>query len=460
MTPRAERTWIVLLLVLLAFLYLPALQGEVLDWDDDVWFGDPALADPLLAFTTGRDRIYAPVLRLSWFVQHAVFGARTWGYHLVDLGLFLGLVYGTWRLVRELGVPAVPALVATWLWALHPTKVEAVAWMTSLKDLQSGALLVVAGLVAVRRGAPVVVAALVALATFTKAATFPLPFVLLVALVPRFGWREAARRMGPACAVALVPALIGALVWEARYLDAPLALRLQLAGWVHGTFWLKLSPGYFPAAITPLTTDPRGAIVLGAILTGAFALLAWRDARLRVPLALWVLPLVPFTGTVDMAFWAGDRHLLFPSLGVALAVALLLPERPGPWPALAGVLLAVPTALRVPEWRSSLALWEADARRPGDDPNRAFKLGTVYGKVGRFAEAEAAFDASLRLRPGHGPTVARRIVASLAKDDWTKEDAALVRLLEPPPADAAAWARAEAALRAAGRPDLAALIPR
>jgi len=399
MTSRQERVALGVLLALLVFLYLPALRGQVLDWDDEVWFHDPALEDPLLALTTTRDRVYPPLLRLSFHVQHLLFGDATWAYHLVDLGLFLAIVVGAWKLVRELGVAATPATVAIWLWALHPTKVEVVAWLTALKDVQSGALLVAAGLVAVRSGSPWAAAALVLAATLTKAATFPIPFVLLLALAPRFGWREAARRLGPACAVAVVPALVGAVAWGARHLDAPLAMRLELMGWVHGTFWSKLLPTSLPSTLTPLSTDPWPTVALGVALTGAFGLLAWRDARLRIPFALWLVPLVPFNGLFDMAFWGSDRHLLFPSLGVALAVAWLLPARLGPWPALVGLLLAVPTALRVPEWRTSVTLWEADARRPGDHPNRGFKLGTAYGRVGRYDDAVEAYDRSLALRP-------------------------------------------------------------
>jgi tetratricopeptide (TPR) repeat protein len=122
---------------------------------------------------------------------------------------------------------------------------------------------------------------------------------------------------------------------------------------------------------------------------------------------------------------------------------------------LAGTLL-VPTTLRVPEWRSSITLWEADTERPGDHPSRWYKLGIAYGKAGRFTDAEAAFDHQLVLRPDDQVALARRLVASLAADgSFTAADAAAAKTLDPPPDTPEAWRQAMEALVAAGRSDLA-----
>jgi hypothetical protein len=453
---RAERRALGLLLVVLACVYLPGLRGEILDWDDDLWFADPALQDPSLAFTTTRDRVWAPLLRLSMAARHAVFGTHVFAWHAVDLLLWLAVVSGVWLLLRRFGLPRATALAATALWACHPTKVEVVSWLMGSKDLESGAWFVGAALVAVTGGAAWAVAALVLGAVLTKAATFPIALVLLVAIAAREGWRTAVRRVGPAVVVAIVVAFVGLVSWSTREDQGGWIDRFVLAGSVHGLFWLKvwslLGP---PSAITALTPNPWRPLVFGVVCTGLFAALAWRDRRFAVPLAVWLLPQLPFLGVVDMGFWASDRHLFFPTLGVAVALAWLLERAPGV-PLLLSAVLLVPTALRVPEWRSSIALWEADTERPGNHPIRWYKLGMAYGKAGRFVEAEAAFDRQLELRPDDPLALARRLVASLAADgSFTRADAQAAATLEPPPETSDDWRRAADALKAAGRPDLA-----
>jgi hypothetical protein len=448
----AERRNVFVLLAALAGVYLRALNGQVLDWDDRIWLEDPALASPWLAVATTRDHIYAPLLRLTFALQHAAFGDWIPGYHLVDLLAWLAIVAGVWLLLRRLGLAATPALVATALWAFHPTKVECVAWLTGWKDLGSGLLLVVAALAATWGAGAALVTLLAAGAVLTKPATFPVIFVIAALVLAREGW-PAARRVGPACAVALAAATGGMLAWSPNAPGESIAMHATRMAWVHGVFWEKLLPLGLPAAITPLTADPWPTIAIGALGTGSFAWLAWRDARLRLPLALWLLPQIPFLGLVDMAFWASDRHLLFPSLGVAVAVAQLAEPIGAPL-LLVAVLLAVPTSLRVPEWRSSQALWEAEVTRPGDHPDRWFKLAMVYAEAGRFSESVAAWDRVLALRPQDHVALARRLVAALAADgSWSDADRAAALILAPTPATPDDWSRAADALERPGRPD-------
>ncbi|MCA9491919.1 MAG: hypothetical protein KC621_18430, partial [Myxococcales bacterium] len=125
-----------------------------------------------------------------------------------------------------------------------------------------------------------------------------------------------------------------------------------------------------------------------------------------------------------------------------------------------GLVSLSTTQPRVPEWHDALTLWEAEAHKPGEHWVRGHKLGTALGRAGRFAEAEVAFDRSLAQHPHDGPTLARRLLASLAADGWTEQDAAAVPFLEPPPGDGRAWMRAAEAVRRAGRPDLAAMAMR
>ena len=98
------------------------------------------------------------------------------------------------------------------------------------------------------------------------------------------------------------------------------------------------------------------------------------------------------------------------------------------------------TLHRIPAWHDSHALWAADASRPGDHWVRRLKFGTVLGREGDFAGAEREFRAAEALQPGRSDVLARRLLAELAKDGWTSQDAAVARGLQPPPTTAEQWA--------------------
>lgn len=458
---RARPAFLAVLLAVLVWTYGPALRGSFVDWDDPVWLGDPLMAlgpgeAARAAFTTARDGVFAPLLRLAFYALR-----DPWRLHLYSLTLFLASAVGIEALLRRLGVGAWAAGIAVALWALHPTRVESVAWLTGLKDTQSLALVVAMALLLCPRDGAAPAPGRVALGTLagtaallTKAAVFPVPFVLAVALAARLPAREVARRVGPACAVAVALAAVGSRVWA---IPARPELRQPLLGaWVHGSLALRLVPS-LPAAIVPIPAHPLGPAVVGLVALGVAGAAAARWPRAGLPLlACWILPLTPFLGAVPMLFWAADRHLLVPSLAPAVLVGLAC-ERALPAPgvrAIAATALALacaaPTARRVPEWHDSLTLWTAEVGRPGDSWARWAKLGAALGRAGRFADSERAFDHALALAPGDRTLVAHRLVASLAADGWTPQDAALVRRLEPPPATPAAWAAAVQALRDAG----------
>lgn len=446
------------LLAITALLYAPGLRGLPTDWDDVLWLADPVRALPAgdalaLAFSTTRDGVYAPLLRMAfWLLQAPA------ALHGASLALFLASIAGLYALLRQLGVSSLVAGVALALWALHPTKVECVAWITGIKDVLSLAFLVGAALSlcdaapSTRRlaaGTALGVAALL-----TKAAVFPVPFVVAAIVATRYGRAEAIRRCGPLCAVSLGITLLGAVVWDPH--PWPAIPRAVLPLWAHGVFVAKLWPA-LPAAITPIPTSPVASAALGAIaaVAGLAAARRWPAAA-----ACWFLPLVPFLGLVPMDFWAADRHLLIPSLAPALGLALAAERFAPRWAAVPLALCATfaPfTALRVVEWRDSTTLWEAEVTRPGGHPARWHKLGMARAMAGRFPDAVIAFDRALALDPADRATLARRLIASLAADGWTAADAAMAAALEPAPADDAGWRRAIATLRAGGRPDLAAI---
>jgi hypothetical protein len=135
-----------LLVTLLA--YMPAWHGGKL-WDDDAHMTRSALrsAEGLwrIWFDVGATQQYYPVLHSTFWVLHRVFGEQTLGYHLVSIALHALSACLVVVLLKRLRVPG--AMLAGFIFALHPVHVESVAWITELKNTLSGVGYLVAALV-------------------------------------------------------------------------------------------------------------------------------------------------------------------------------------------------------------------------------------------------------------------------------------------------------------------------
>jgi tetratricopeptide (TPR) repeat protein len=134
--------------------FLPALSAGFLYWDDDKNFLDHqawrglSLEHLRWMATTCHGGPYQPLAWLSLAVDHALFGMDPRGYHATNVALHaLGAVVFFFLAARLLPL-ASPALagrsrltcaaVAALLFALHPLRVESVAWITERRDVLSG----------------------------------------------------------------------------------------------------------------------------------------------------------------------------------------------------------------------------------------------------------------------------------------------------------------------------------
>jgi hypothetical protein len=127
------------LLVLLTLVsYWPALHfGFILD-DDEHLTRNPHLSDLaglVSLWTTPAARV-CPLVLTSFWVQRALWGLAPWPYHLVNILMHAAGGLVLWQVLRALKVRG--AWLGAALWVLHPVAVESVAWITELKNTQSG----------------------------------------------------------------------------------------------------------------------------------------------------------------------------------------------------------------------------------------------------------------------------------------------------------------------------------
>jgi hypothetical protein len=136
-----DKPWLLaLILVILTFVaYQPTWHAGFI-WDDD----DHLTANPAMTAPHGLQMIwsslaisrYYPLTLTNFWVQHRFWGLNPLPYHLVNIALHAINGILVFLVLRRLRIPA--AWLAATMWVLHPVNVESVAWITELKNTQSG----------------------------------------------------------------------------------------------------------------------------------------------------------------------------------------------------------------------------------------------------------------------------------------------------------------------------------
>jgi tetratricopeptide (TPR) repeat protein len=129
----------VALIALTVAVHWPALHNGFI-WDDD----DHFTANPAVAAPDGLRKIwsslefsrYYPLTLTTFWAQRRLWGLNPMPYHAVNIAFHATNAVLIFLLLRRLNVRAAWAAAA--IWAAHPVTVESVAWVTELKNTQSG----------------------------------------------------------------------------------------------------------------------------------------------------------------------------------------------------------------------------------------------------------------------------------------------------------------------------------
>ncbi len=135
----------VLILVTVAS-FLPVLTGDFVNWDDDSHFLGNALVKQftpreipkIFLEPDSANHTYIPLTTLTWAVEYWLFGKNPFVFHLTNLVMHLAVVLVVFGLAGRFGLGVWGAFTAALIFAIHPLKVENVAWVTARKDLLYG----------------------------------------------------------------------------------------------------------------------------------------------------------------------------------------------------------------------------------------------------------------------------------------------------------------------------------
>ncbi len=477
--PGTRPAWVALLLIasVTAAAFWPVLSADWVQWDDDrnftehhAWRG---LSGAHLAwmFTTFHMGHYQPLSWLTLALDWSVWGLDARGFHATNLALHAGTALALWFLARRLlarALGAAPGDPGVWLgatfaalvFAVHPLRVESVAWITERRDVLGGLFFVLATHAWVRHAEAdearagrwyAIALACALLSLLSKASAMVLPALfLLIDVYPLRRWPRAGRRMLldklPFVALTLVFAAL-ALRAQAGAEDAllgldrhgPLERALQaayaLAFYLGKTLW--------PSDLVPVRELPDAWLaaryLLPALATlGITAALVLLRRRYPALLAAWVayaVILSPVSGVAQAGpQLVADRYSYFACLPFALLAGsglVALARRHAAAARVAGLaivlVLAVATRAQARVWRDTESLW---SHALAVDPDAAHPLRNLASwKLVRSAgatdpavrrrllqEARALSEHGLRVAPGPAFEVSLGLVAGQMAD--------------------------------------------
>jgi tetratricopeptide (TPR) repeat protein len=422
--PSRARSLLASALVFLAgcAVFAPTLGYSFLNWDDDVyilrnpWIGALSVANLQGIFTRPYFQNYLPLHLFSYMLDHALWGLRAMGYHLSSVLLHGLNAVLCLAVVRRMSRSLAIGFLAALFFALHPSHVEAVAWVSSRKEVLSTTFLLLSLLfyLRARRGEtlrpwPYAASVLFFLgAMLSKVSVLVLPaFLLLLDAVPPGAGTRARPSWARALAEKIPYGIVGAILIfvnsrvqvtaRAAYAHDPLRY-LTVKGhavwnYLGLLFGLGGNPDYDLPRIAGLGTllALAGWLVLPA---AGYALYRSRR-RLEFLGVGWVLLTLLPALLFPLVTYMADRYLYAPSIGFCWALAAALAGARARWARGAAVALSVAllgfftarTLEQSRHWRSSETLWTYALTQSRD--YRAFNnLAQVRMEQKRWSEAE------------------------------------------------------------------------
>ena len=430
--------WIVAALTLAVFL--PTLSNGFVNWDDDRNFLDNTayrglgLENLEWMWSTFLMGHYHPLTWMTLGLDFELWGMNPAGYHFTSAllhALAAALAYLVFvqliRLGRKEDAPSKQtrygAAFGALLFALHPLRVESVAWASERRDVLC-AVFYLSTVWFYLRGRKVASLATFAAALLSKVLAATLPFVLLI--VDLYPLRK---RLTPALLLEKLPylalAIAAGMIGTGRYGEGPdgapnaigheqfhLALRLAMSTFALAFYlWKTFVPvGLYGQYVTNADPQPFDLPFLLAAVGLAAITIAALAYRKRYPgvlaaLAAYCITLGPVLSflRLDRQNYVADHHSYLATLGFAvLAGALIATRAQLLRPAAALVAgLALLSVLQIPVWKDSHSLWTHAVQGSPRSILAHNNLARAYVESGDVDSALAEFQRAVKIRPDY-----------------------------------------------------------
>jgi len=339
---------------------------------------------------------YSPLHLFSYMFDHAIAGLNPYAFHLssnVWAGVVAGFVY---LVALALAQHRLTAIAAAVLFVVHPVHVEAVAWISSRKDLVAAAFVLTSLLAYVKyreRGAItwyLVSLLLFLFALLGKLSVVAFPVVLFsldIFLEKRPLGRSIADKI-PFLVLAISVALAVQSAQPGTGAQPDLTTRAKSFA---QAIWLLTGLGNYVLYRVPPANGTALAQLAGAIFLLAlflFPLLLRKRYPLATVLIYWILFTYLPTRVLPFSYPVTDRYLFLPSVGAVILIAWLLFKATGrlrKWNVAAATALIAAVSLvwlkqtvdYLSEWQDPRSVWFA-ATRKTNDFHAYYEVGWEY----------------------------------------------------------------------------------
>ena len=373
---------------------------------------------------------YSPLHLFSYMLDYALAGLNAFAFHLSS-NIWAGLVAGFVFLVAlALTGRQTVAIAAGALFVLHPAHVEAIAWISSRKDLVAAAFALPSllaylcyrqgGSAAIKWYFASMLLFLVGVAGKLSVATFPAVFLAHDLFIERRPLKRSLLDKVPFVVAAGMIALVVASAQPSTGVHpSPHGLLAALVQ----NLWLLTGFGTYVIYRTPFgSTSLLLQFISVAILIAIFVapLLIGRRAPIATVLIYWILfTLIP-SQVLSFAYPVTDRYLFFPSVAAAVLIAwgvMTMGERLGRQGLIGAIILllvlgsmwARTTITYVSEWRDPRSVWYAASAKSSDP--------LVFNYLGReYLDISAGLGKSAR-KPRPSEAELQRLASAIWESD-------------------------------------------
>jgi protein O-mannosyl-transferase len=458
--PRTNRSWqtIGICIALAALSWL--VFGQTL-WHDFINYDDPRyvyentrITDGLRisgiawAFTHIHSMNWHPLTTISHMLDCQLYGLKAGWHHFTNVLLHTIAVVLLFIAVQQMTGAFWRSAFVAGVFAIHPLRVESVAWIAERKDVLSGVFFMLTLLAYVyyvrlpqiRRY--LLVALVFACGLMSKPMLVTLPFVLLLLdywpldRIKGQVWKRVLEKI-PLIALSAVSSIAtflaqkGAVGWTE---ELPILERINNATVSYVLYiWQML----WPVNLAVFYPHPENRLPLWEIISCLLLLIGITAVavalRKQRPYLItgwfWYLGmLVPVIGLVQVG-WQGraDRYTYLPQIGLYIVVTWAVADLTASWrhqrtilsPAalLTIVVLTWCSWIQTPYWRDSETLFRHALAVTTNNDVAENNLGIVFLRQGKVDEAITLLQAAVDLRPDNSPAHENLAKALLQKGE-------------------------------------------
>lgn len=395
------------------------------------------------AFTHVHATNWHPLTTISHMLDCQLYGLQPWGHHLTNILLHAAAAILLFLALRKLTGALWPSLFVAAVFAVHPLRVESVAWVSERKDVLSGVFFMLTLWAYARyargNGATsfwyTTVVVLFALGLMCKPTLVTVPFVLLLLDYWPLGRSEPSSSLGrgitrdtwPWLVLEKLPlfvlsaaSCVATLLAQKQALAASLKPPLgERVGNALISYAVYLGQMIWPAHLAVLYPYPEGNLKVSHVILALLLLLiisaAFFTWRRKYPFLLtgwlWYLGmLVPMIGIVQVGSQVrADRYTYLPQIGLYILVAWGAMELFHQWRrshvTLTGAGLLIITALITRSyfqnsyWQDTETLWKHATATTSNNYIATTNLAEALFQSGRFDEAIAECQKALKIKP-------------------------------------------------------------